>query len=522
MSLLKKITYSLLVAIFISVSCLYYFAKPAKAQVLTPGTTESAWFDTPNYFDWYLKVYNRRATPVDEIFGERYTAAQVEWVLYTVPSMVINNLLGWDIASCLITLDFGDTCLGSIKDRVDSLTNPFGKVGKIPDPNYYANKDKNFIQILASHDMSGVGYISRLVNKLSPVKEVYAQTGGFGYNTGAAPVQKLWQATRNISYGLLVIVTVILAFMIMFRVKLSPQTVVTVQSALPKVIITIILITFSFAIAGLLIDLMYVVIGLLSIIAHSATGLTDLSTLEMFRALTDTNTVLGLVWLYLLWWFLASLSVIFSANWLGGILAVVFTLGIIILVLWYSIKVVWLTIKTFLMVLLLIVVGPIQILLGAVTPGMGMGSWIKSMLANLMVYPTLGGMFLLAFMFLRAAAEGSTVDLGSLLGFPLGLQPGFLSQTGWQPPLSFGTSGLRFLWLMASFAVFAGIPKVADIIKGLIEGKPYAYGTAIGEALGTINTVSKGVVGGTIRAYENAHGTTTPLGSTLRSTGWIK
>src|SRR5258708_14361646 len=54
--------------------------------------------------------------------------------------------------------------------------------------------------------------------------------------------------------------------MIMFRVKISPQVVVSVQSALPKIAIALVLVTFSYAIAGFLIDIMYVFVGLFSLV----------------------------------------------------------------------------------------------------------------------------------------------------------------------------------------------------------------------------------------------------------------
>ena len=46
----------------------------------------------------------------------------------------------------------------------------------------------------------------------------------------------------------------------MFRVKINPQTVVSLQTMIPKLIITMLLVTFSFAIAGFVIDLVYVII----------------------------------------------------------------------------------------------------------------------------------------------------------------------------------------------------------------------------------------------------------------------
>jgi len=482
MKLFKKIALAVLVAILLFVSLLPNLAKVSYAQQ-SPGTTgvESVWFDSPSWPEWYLKVYDRNSTPADEIFGERYTAAQVEWVFYTIPAMLLNNVLGWDIGSCVLGANVVD-CATIVPNRI---LNMFPFLGSLISNNENPEMPKSFLAALSQKDISAVGYTSRLVKKLTIVQEAKAQ--GFGYVTGAAPVQTLWAAMRDITYGLLVIVTVILAFMIMFRVKLSPQTVITVQSALPKVILTIILITFSYAIAGLLIDLMYVVIGALSIVISSS-GITTNDSLRMFYLLTDGHTIWSLLILYWLWFLIASFTVIFS-NPLLGVLSFLFGIIMILVILFFSIKLLWLTMRTFLNILLLIVVGPIQILLGAIMPGMGIGAWAKEMMANLAVYPTIGLMFFVCFFFLRAALPDNPLISPDNSGlFPFDIQGGTLGPTqAWQPPLSFGTQNsgsVAFLWLIASFGVFAGIPKVADIIKGLLSGRPFAYGTAIGEALG--------------------------------------
>jgi len=60
--------------------------------------------------------------------------------------------------------------------------------------------------------------------------------------------------------------------MIMLRVKISPQAVVTVQSAIPKLITTLILVTFSYAIAGLVIDLCNLVEALVVALLFSVKG----------------------------------------------------------------------------------------------------------------------------------------------------------------------------------------------------------------------------------------------------------
>jgi len=82
---------------------------------------------------------------------------------------------------------------------------------------------------------------------------------GIGF-ASIKPFMNLWKIFRDVAYMLLVIVLIAIGFMIMFRMKLNQQTVISVENALPKIVITMILITFSFAIAGFLIDLMYILI----------------------------------------------------------------------------------------------------------------------------------------------------------------------------------------------------------------------------------------------------------------------
>jgi len=108
------------------------------------------------------------------------------------------------------------------------------------------------------------------------------QSAGFVPKTMAAegigfaaikPFSNLWKIFRDLSYMLLVIVLIAIGFMIMFRAKINPQTVISVENALPKIVISLILITFSFAIAGFMIDLMYIIIGItVSVLSNNPNG----------------------------------------------------------------------------------------------------------------------------------------------------------------------------------------------------------------------------------------------------------
>jgi len=97
-------------------------------------------------------------------------------------------------------------------------------------------------------------YLAYLSQRLNLTPPAYAQSGGIKFLN---PTIKLWEASRNVVYIFFVIIFVAIGFMIMFRAKLNPQTVIGIQQALPKIIISLILVTFSFAICGLIVDLAY-------------------------------------------------------------------------------------------------------------------------------------------------------------------------------------------------------------------------------------------------------------------------
>lgn len=93
---------------------------------------------------------------------------------------------------------------------------------------------------------------------------------GYGY-TGLKPVIGLWRLFRNIVYILLVLVFIVIGVGIMLRVNVDARSVMSIQNQLPKIIIGIILITFSYAIAGLIVDLMYVSMYLVYYLFYSYT-----------------------------------------------------------------------------------------------------------------------------------------------------------------------------------------------------------------------------------------------------------
>ena len=144
--------------------------------------------------------------------------------------------------------------------------------------NTTAMKMNNTVAYMFDNKPADIGlYMADVGHTLGFVpQQVYAQGIGF---TGMEPLLPIWKAFRNIAYLLMALIMIVLGFMIMFRKKIDPKTVVTAQNAIPRVIVTLILITFSYAIVGFMIDLMYVLLFFIIAVFKSTGYLPDPGTL---------------------------------------------------------------------------------------------------------------------------------------------------------------------------------------------------------------------------------------------------
>ena len=228
-ALIKSVAlFSLLLFVFLLVKV------PAFAQSATPQTVAP---QAINQTQPYLAPNTNPDVP-----NNLHTFSQS--LMLEIMSSLACNLAGKD------PLSKNGQCLG-----LDPTT---GKLGYLQTNGGALGSMTGMIAILYTPPLHTSDYIAYLGNNFGLAKHSYAQvTGQIGFD-GLAPLLHAWVVFRNIVYLLFVFIFVLIGLAIMMRVRIDPRTVMTIQNQIPKIIISLILVTFSFAIAGFLIDLMWV------------------------------------------------------------------------------------------------------------------------------------------------------------------------------------------------------------------------------------------------------------------------
>jgi len=344
---------------------------------------------------------------------------------------------------------------------------------------------------------SSVTYFADVLHNLGLAKPVYAQGVGF---SGMSNLLPLWKASRNLAYILFIVAFLYIGLAIMFRVKISPQAIVTIQSALPKLIIALILVTFSYAIVGLMIDLIYVIIyvGILaigqtgwieeigsSVVAEQAkySGLTFWQGVGLVIG-GGTQAITGLLGGFVGVAVLEGILALLGSLLPGGIGLVIPALPVLIIgiiALFCIFKLFLSLIGSYIGIIISLITAPLQIMIG-VLPGSqaGFGSWFKNLMANILVFPA--------------------VALAMLIGWLLttGYRP------SWTPPV-ISASGNALTGIIG-FGMLLLLPKIPDIIKNAFKIKPAGYGKAIGEAFGPVTPIYKAGASALITSQEQREG----------------
>jgi hypothetical protein len=214
-------------------------------------------------------------------------------------------------------------------------------------------------------------------------------------NSGISP---LWTKIRDLAYIFFVVIMIAVGFMIMFRAKIGPQTLVSIGNFLPGVIVSLVLITFSFAIAGVLIDLGGVVTGLISqLYGSSITTISVNSIGSLVRGMfvSGNGSLTGVTWTYLgIEGLATTIAIVVAIFTTGGAAVIVGLIGLLLVLVLVGIvfvgavKVLITLYKAFFGILLGVVIGPIQLMVGAF-PGKGYVTmnWFLSLLKNVLTFP---------------------------------------------------------------------------------------------------------------------------------------
>jgi len=324
--------------------------------------------------------------------------------------------------------------------------------------------------------VSGREYLADVGKSLGLVSPVYAQQG-IGFK-GLEPILPLWKVFRNIAYIFFTLVFIVMGFAIMFRVKLNPQTAVTIQYAIPRVALALILVTFSYAIAGLVIDLLYLVLSLLinALALGGAFGAAEAAATQRQFLEGGFPTVMKAAFKGVEWVKIAQLGSLIGSiipglgTALGGLLVpCIFA----VLLLFLLLKLFFELVKSYVYIIFAVIFGPFQIMMGVLPGSAGIAGWLRGLLANILVFPAVAAILLLA------QAIASRVQ-----GYGL-----------WSPPMILGGDiGADLIPTIICLGLLLILQKIPEVVRATIQPAAkggFQFGVAIGEALGPAKTIAK-------------------------------
>jgi hypothetical protein len=368
---------------------------------------------------------------------------------------------------------------------------------------------------------SGIDYTRSIAQNFGIVKKAVAQEPGaqnqeeYTGFTALQPVRYVWSIARNLTYFFFVIAFVLIGIAIMLRVKINPQTVMSIQNQIPKIIVAILLITFSYAIVGFMIDLMwtftYFTINTLSPAITSTYDSDPQAVQEVATANLYNNPII-----YFNDLFNSSgqdnhnmiadmaggigetignviTDILFSvfgvnaqtiecntqfgglldfgdclgkgiANGLAFIFGIVGKLIIVCALLIAAIRVWFMLIRAYIYVIMYTIVSPIYIFMG-ILPGSSLGftNWFRAVAASLLVFPATIAMFLLARFF---AVGNSPYDVQNTIN---------TQYNPFVPPLIGNPSIQHNIGLLIAFGIVMLIPEMLTIIRDAVKAKPNPY-----------------------------------------------
>lgn len=366
------------------------------------------------------------------------------------------------------------------------------------DPNHPVGYNKSVVAslgkgieyLVGNPPASTYAFAVDLGKTLGFLPRTYAQGVGF---TGLQPLLGIWKAFRNIAYGLIAIIAIVIGFMVMLRKKIDPKTVVTVQNSIPRIVIALILVTFSYAIVGFMIDLMYVSMLLIANLLIKISP--DTFRIRFLGDLTDTLnlpsiplskitpkdfvsgnflTVSGMFFAEG-WESLKGLFALFpwqataGASAIAGLLSFAVSgfslkslavgaiaptalpaLIVAVAVLFGLVRLFFLLLDAYIHIIIALITSPFHLMVEAIPGTNTFSSWMRNLIGKLLVFPIVVTLTLITYLLTSSTVSGDV----------------------WAPPLLWGTTSGEGLGGLIGLGMLLSAPSIVGGIQKALKGEP--------------------------------------------------
>ena len=320
--------------------------------------------------------------------------------------------------------------------------------------------------IIAMYDppASSKIYVADLLQNAKIIPQAQAQGLGF---SSLNPILETWKSFRNIAYLFFVVIFLVIGFMIMFRAKIG-QAAITVQQAIPSIVVALLAVTFSYAIAGFLIDLMYLLMYMLATLFD---GGADLITGNFF---TLVSTMFTGFWGNMETAVTNLMDGLLGQKFLGqGALRFLSTLSATVIVglaiLLGTFKIFFELLKSYIAIILQVVFAPIILMIGAIPGQNPFFSWIKGFIGNLAMWPIV----MICLLVNRMLTQGTH------------------SSGGFMPPFLIGEGQAETIPILIGVGILLVIPEIMKEVKKKLGVEDGIMGSLAGAAWKHVQPVAK-------------------------------
>lgn len=339
-------------------------------------------------------------------------------------------------------------------------------------------------------------YVADVMKSAKIIPEAQAQGLGF---SALDPILETWKSFRNLAYLFFVVIFLIIGFMIMFRTKVG-QAAITAQQAIPSVIVAMLAVTFSYAIAGFMIDIMYVVMYVLASYFTEGSTIINMNIFSLVGVMFKGTG--GATQNAIEQFMEDALNIGFVGEALAWLSSLMGTVIIGIAILFASFKVFFELVKTYVAVLIQIIFSPIILMLGAFPGKNTFGKWIKNLAGNLILWPVVLLCVLVQRMLTAPIRSLNWTGNEELIDGAFG--------GGFMPPFLVGQGQGNIIPVILGIGILLVIPEIMQQVKKSMGVEEGIFGQLAGDAWKKVKATSDtamplgsaalGAIGGGARA----------------------